>query len=108
MTPLLFRKELRSAKLIDHFQKLTEFAVEPFKGWWGGRLVIGVREFLNGDLLEMLPHDLLGQVWRNSQILCQKYIAIAWAIRSSVLTLLPFATFLVLTAITHSRIPMVH
>ena len=62
LAPLLFRKELRSAKLIDHFQKLTEFAVEPFKGWRGGWLVIGVREFLNGDCLKMLPHDLLGQV----------------------------------------------
>lgn len=57
---------------------------------------------------EAYRHDLLGQIWRNSQILCQKYTAIAWAIRSSVLTLLPFATFLVLTAITHSRFPVVH
>ena len=52
--------------------------------------------------------DLLGQVWRNSQILCQKYTAIAWAIRSSVLTLIPFAIFLVMTAITHSRVPLTH
>ncbi|MBS1023988.1 Pycsar system effector family protein [Gluconobacter cerinus] len=57
---------------------------------------------------EAYRHDLLGQVWRNSQILCQKYNAIAWAIRSSALTLLPFATFLLLTAITHSRFPVVH
>lgn len=57
---------------------------------------------------EAYRHDLLGQIWRNSQILCQKYAAIAWAIRSSALTLLPFATFIVLTAITHSRFPVVH
>ena len=52
--------------------------------------------------------DLLGQVWRNSQILCQKYTAIAWAIRSTLLTLLPFAIFLIMTAIKHSRFPVVH
>lgn len=62
----------------------------------------------DGVTEEAYLHDLLGQIWRNSQILCQKYTAIAWAIRSSLLTLLPFATFLVLTAITHSRFPVVH
>ncbi|MGE6694715.1 Pycsar system effector family protein [Sphingobium limneticum] len=57
---------------------------------------------------DVYRQDLLGQVWRNSQILCQKYTAIAWAIRSSVLTLLPFAIFLTMTAIRHSRFPVVH
>lgn len=50
--------------------------------------------------------DMLGQVWRNSHILCAKYRAIAVAIRITLATLLPFAIFLVMTAIEHSRVPV--
>lgn len=50
--------------------------------------------------------DLLGQVWRNSVILCDKYIAIARAIRCTLATLLPFSIFLIMTAIEHSRVPV--
>lgn len=50
--------------------------------------------------------DLLGQIWRNSVILCDKYIAIARAIRCTLGTLLPFCVFLVMTAIEHSRVPV--
>lgn len=49
--------------------------------------------------------DMLRQIWRNSAILCEKYRAVAVAIRSSLATLLPFALFLTMTAIEHSRIP---
>ena len=49
--------------------------------------------------------DMLRQVWRNSVILCEKYRAVAVAIRSTLATLLPFAIFLTMTAIEHSRIP---
>ena len=51
--------------------------------------------------------DMLGQVWRNSLILCEKYRASAVAIRITLATFLPFAIFLVMTAIEHSRIPMI-
>lgn len=51
--------------------------------------------------------DMLGQIWRNSNILNEKYRAIAIAIRLTLATLLPFAIFLVMTAIEHSRVPVV-
>lgn len=51
--------------------------------------------------------DMLGQVWRNSHILCEKYRAIAMAIRITLATLLPFTIFLVMTAIEHSRVPLI-
>lgn len=52
--------------------------------------------------------DLLSQIWRNSQILCQKYKAIAVAIRFTLATLIPFAVFLIMTAIEHTRFPVVN
>lgn len=51
--------------------------------------------------------DMLGQIWRNSHILADKYKAIAIAIRLTLATLLPFTVFLVMTAIEHTRLPMV-
>ncbi len=51
--------------------------------------------------------DLLGQIWRNSQILSQKYEAMSVAIRLTLATLLPFAIFLIMTAVEHSRFPLV-
>jgi Family of unknown function (DUF5706) len=51
--------------------------------------------------------DLLIQVWRNSQILSQKYRSISMAIRLTVATLIPFSIFLVMTAIEHTRVPVV-
>lgn len=50
--------------------------------------------------------DMLRQVWRNSVILCEKYRSVAVAIRLTLATLLPFAIFLTMTAIEHSRIPL--
>ena len=52
--------------------------------------------------------DMLGQVWRNSHILCEKYQAIAVSVRITLATLLPFAIFLIVTAIQHSRVPLVN
>jgi len=52
--------------------------------------------------------DMLGQVWRNSHILCEKYKAVATAVRITLATLLPFAIFLIMTAIQHSRVPFVN
>jgi hypothetical protein len=51
--------------------------------------------------------DMLGQIWRNSHILCEKYRAIAMAIRITLATLLPFTIFLVMTAIEHTRMPVI-
>lgn len=51
--------------------------------------------------------DLLGQVWRNSVILCDKYKAVAMAIRCTLATLVPFTVFLVMTAIEHTRLPLI-
>ena len=52
--------------------------------------------------------DMLGQVWRNSHILADKYKAIAIAIRLTLATLVPFTVFLVMTAIEHTRLPVMN
>lgn len=51
--------------------------------------------------------DMLSQIWRNSHILCEKYRAIAVAIRITLATFLPFTIFIVMTAVEHTRMPMV-
>jgi len=50
--------------------------------------------------------DLLEQIWRNSAILCAKYRALAYAVRITLATMLPFTIFLVTTAVEHSRLPL--
>jgi hypothetical protein len=55
---------------------------------------------------EQYRRDLLGQVWRNSQILCSKYTDVRRATVSTALALVPFLTFLVTTSLLHSRIPV--
>jgi hypothetical protein len=56
---------------------------------------------------EQYRSDMLGQVWRNSRILSDKYKAIAMAIRCTLATLVPFTIFLVMAAIEHTRLPVV-
>ncbi|GAA0675177.1 MULTISPECIES: Pycsar system effector family protein [Sphingomonas] len=51
--------------------------------------------------------DLIGQIWRNSQILCDKYTYAKKAIICTSAALLPFALFLATTATLHVRIPIV-
>ena len=46
--------------LFDHIQKLTEFTVKPFEGRRFRRLVIGMGELLNGEILKVCAHDLFG------------------------------------------------
>jgi hypothetical protein len=46
--------------------------------------------------------DLLGQAWRNSEILKMKFDAIKIAFILSAITLLPWTTFLALAAVVHS------
>ena len=50
--------------------------------------------------------DLIGQIWRNSNILAAKYKSISTAIRLTLATLIPFSIFLTMTAIEHSRLPL--
>lgn len=52
--------------------------------------------------------DMIGQVWRNSHILSDKYKSIAMAIRLTLATLVPFTIFLVMTAIEHTRLPVMN
>jgi hypothetical protein len=52
--------------------------------------------------------DLIGQIWRNSQILSEKYKAVAMATRLTLAALVPFAVFLIMTAVEHTRVPVVN
>jgi hypothetical protein len=51
-------------------------------------------------------NDLIGQIWRNSQILCAKYEGIRFAIMATAFSVVPFLWFLIATAVTHGRIPL--
>lgn len=53
-----------------------------------------------------LRKDMIGQIWRNSQILCDKYINVKKAIISTTVALVPFFIFLATTASLHVRIPI--
>ncbi len=55
---------------------------------------------------ERFREDLVGQVWRNSQILCKKYVSVKIAIIATALSLLPFFIFLAVTASIHVRLPI--
>lgn len=50
--------------------------------------------------------DLIGQIWRNSQILCAKYEGVKSAIVATALSIAPFLWFLIATAVTHGRVPL--
>lgn len=50
--------------------------------------------------------DLIGQIWRNSQILCDKYTFAKRAIICTSSALLPFFIFLATTATLHARVPI--
>jgi hypothetical protein len=53
-------------------------------------------------------NDLLGQVWRNSCIVCEKYQGVKLAILSTAISIAPFVVFLVVTSTLHARIPLLH
>lgn len=55
---------------------------------------------------ERYRDDLIGQIWRNSQILCAKYQGVRFAIVATALSIVPFLWFLIATAVTHGRIPL--
>ncbi len=52
-----------------------------------------------------LRNDLLGQIWRNSCIVCEKYQRVKLAITTAI-SVVPFIVFLVITGNIHSRIPI--
>ncbi|NCP20308.1 MAG: hypothetical protein GW855_14275 [Erythrobacter sp.] len=54
-----------------------------------------------------LRNDLLGQVWRNSRIVCEKYQRVKLAIIATAISIAPFVMFLVITGTIHARIPLV-
>lgn len=49
--------------------------------------------------------DLIGQVWRNSVILCAKYRRVKKAISATALSIVPFIIFLAVSATIHHRVP---
>lgn len=53
-----------------------------------------------------LRNDLLGQVWRNSCIICEKYQRVKLAIITTATSIAPFVVFLVATGTIHARIPL--
>lgn len=53
-----------------------------------------------------LRNDLLGQVWRNSCIVCDKYQRVKLAIITTSISIAPFVVFLVITGTIHARIPL--
>jgi len=55
----------------------------------------------DGQLLD----DVLGQVWRNAEIVCDKYIAVQSSIRWATVSLLSLIVTLVATSILHGALP---
>ncbi|HEX8513674.1 MAG TPA: Pycsar system effector family protein [Allosphingosinicella sp.] len=55
---------------------------------------------------EEFRKDLIGQIWRNSDILCLKFGWVKKAIIATALSLVPFIIFLATTAAIHDRIPV--
>jgi len=51
--------------------------------------------------------DLAGQIWRNSEIIKCKYGYLKTATIASTLSLVPWATLLISTSLTHWRMPVV-
>lgn len=64
-----------------------------------------IAEFLDCSE-EALRNDLLGQVWRNSCIVCEKYQRVKLAIIATAISIAPFVMFLVITGTIHARIPL--
>jgi len=53
-----------------------------------------------------LRNDLLGQIWRNSCIVCQKYLRVKQAIIATAISTANFVILLVIIGTIHARIPM--
>lgn len=55
---------------------------------------------------DLYRRDMLGQIWRNSQILCHKFRAVKMAIIFTLVSMPFFIWLLAATAILHSRLPL--
>lgn len=55
---------------------------------------------------QVYRRDLLGQIWRNSQIICAKYKAVAAATRLTLAAFIPFIALLAATSFVHSAMPV--
>lgn len=64
-----------------------------------------LEEYLSADE-ERYRRDMLGQVWRNSQILCGKYNDVAKALRFTGVALIPFCILLSATSYLHAAVPL--
>ena len=64
-----------------------------------------IAEFLESSETT-LRNDLLGQVWRNSCIVCEKYQRVKLAIIATSISIVPFLVFLAVTGAIHARIPL--
>jgi hypothetical protein len=53
--------------------------------------------------LDDLYCDIVGQIWRNSQIMSQKFESLRKAFLFTVLSTVPWAIFLIASSVTHSR-----
>ena len=65
-----------------------------------------IAEFLDCNETQF-RNDLLGQIWRNSCILCVKYTRVKQAIVATSLSIAPLVIFLMGTAMVHGRIPII-
>lgn len=72
-----------------------------------GRTESDYREAVEAADEDRYRSDMLAQIWRNSQILSEKYKSVAVAYKLTLATLIPFALFLALTAVEHSRVPII-
>ncbi|MGC1271582.1 MAG: Pycsar system effector family protein [Croceibacterium sp.] len=55
---------------------------------------------------ENFRNDLIGQIWRNSEILCDKYQGVKSAIVWAAVSLVPFFVFISASATVHGRVPL--
>jgi hypothetical protein len=55
---------------------------------------------------EQFRSDVLGQIWRNSCVLCEKYTRVKQAIFATAVSVAPFIVFLIISATVHGRIPL--
>ncbi|WP_425057196.1 Pycsar system effector family protein [Sphingomonas vulcanisoli] len=61
-----------------------------------------ISEFLSASD-DDIEKDILGQIWRNSQILAEKFSHVEKAFRYSLISTVPWVLFLLASSVLHSR-----
>jgi Family of unknown function (DUF5706) len=108
-TPLVLALILNSDSLF-HVYRATHPSLEGGAGSYVYFAEISARPeqvFVEGFLaqdIEEYKKDLLRQVWRNSQILSQKFSDVKRASSSLIFSLLPWVIFLMASSVQHSRV----